>query len=108
MEFLNDFFGIVVYSIESNGCLNGLWTNIDKGGEIFNEIAKKKDPKEEGISGDYLCTYIDCTFENLELSISWDDDKEYYIFKWELKDKLKFKGKGFQIGRQLIVTYLNN
>lgn len=32
--------GIVVYSIESNGCLNGVYSNTGLTGEVYNEIAR--------------------------------------------------------------------
>ena len=51
----NKFWGVVVYEIVDDKCLNGLWTNNDpqKGGVLMNEIARKIDKKVEEIICDY-------------------------------------------------------
>jgi len=67
---INAFNGIVLYDIELNGCLNGVYTNMEApAGVIYNEIARKRvDPKktenevggvELEIEGIYDCQYFD-------------------------------------------------
>ena len=106
------FFGIVVYSICEDGCLNGLWTNIgdektsDKRGQIWNEIAKKNDDTL-GLAGKYTDTYIgDSNDPHIgTLEIKQPDETNYYELDWLDSDKKIFKGKGFKFDKQLIVSY---
>ncbi len=53
--------GIVLYNIELDGCLNGVYTNDACDGEIFNEIAmmRTKKPDSDDLCGVYLCTYFE-------------------------------------------------
>lgn len=56
--------GIVLYDIELNGCLNGVYTNehhlVD--GAIYNEVCRKKKKENKidwPIVGVYHCFYFD-------------------------------------------------
>ena len=61
--------GIVLYDIEMDGCLNGVYTNENHAtaGVIFNEIARKKgsslkesdSAKDWDIEGEYDCMWFD-------------------------------------------------
>jgi len=108
MEYLKDFFGIVVFSIEDDGCLNGLWTNIANESKIMNEIAKKK-KKESGITGEYNVTYIEVDEKiykgSLKIDFVNDEENTFYLLKWKFNDGVEFFGKGFKIGKQLVVSY---
>jgi hypothetical protein len=108
MENLNNFFGVVVYSIADDGCLNGLWTNIANDGKIMNEIAKKSDTKIS-LDGEYNVTYIEVDKQSyngiLKIDLIKDTENTYYQLNWIFTDKTKFLGKGFKIGKQLIVSY---
>jgi len=107
MENLKDFFGIVVYSIEKDGCLNGLWTNTANKGEILNEIAKKNDGNYNCIDGNYIVTYIEhCNREVFsgKLKIIHNSDNSYRL-EWEIDGVIKFLGEGFIIGNRLVVSY---
>ncbi len=97
----DDFWGMVVYDIHENGCLNGLWTNNSNEGVVRNEIAVKT-PKGDGIDGNYNVTWIEIdgeVSEKVELEIK----KENGVYKLEWKGE--FKGKGFLINKKLVITY---
>jgi hypothetical protein len=120
MTDLKDFFGIVVYTIEDYGCLNGLWSNIELNGETMNEIAKykgtiKKEEKSYFHEGEYNVTYIenDKKIYNGTLTINRNEFKQenYYSLFWQFEDYFNkenfyFKGKGFIIGKQLIASFV--
>lgn len=107
---MKDFFGIVIYSIEDDGCLNGLWTTIANNGEISNEIAKKKNGENTCLTGDYIVTFIEhdnpLLISQGSLLIKSGRNKLYEL-EWTIDNKTnKFFGKGFIIGKQLIVSYV--
>jgi hypothetical protein len=101
--------GIVLYNIELNNCLNGVHTNDDAKGEIFNEIAKPK-TKIDGndISGLYYCAY----FENnnnkvVECELKIEVKQGIYEFTWSTpKDGDYHKGIGYKMNKtQIAVSY---
>jgi len=52
--------GIILYNIELDGCLSGVYSNEDAYGEIFNEIARKNTyTSDDEICGIYNCLYFD-------------------------------------------------
>ncbi len=102
MEKSNDeFFGIIVYSIEPDGCLNGLWTNIANYGIIRNEIAQKENIINEinknEIEGEYIVTYIEddkkVYYGKLVIEKRQEKGKDFYYLKWVFNDKAEFEGK---------------
>lgn len=107
--------GIILYNIELNDCLNGVYTNDDPnlGGEIFNEIAKIKDKrgKENDITGLYDCFYFEFSLKGnvpvnaiLEVTL---EGKGKYKFLWTALDgKKQFVGIGYKMNdRQIAVNY---
>lgn len=110
--------GVVLYNIESNGCLNGVYTNDGVLGEIFNEIARLKtdgQSGEDGISGSYDCLYFDldnspCN-RSLIISVSPQNSarKLYtYRFEWFNEKVRSFIGTGYRMnGTQIVVHYTN-
>ena len=107
--------GIVLYTIESDGCLNGVYTNDDLHGEIFNEIARLKyndrvTPDE--ISGDYDCVYFDIgnTQKSCELIVDLihlDSEFLEYRFVWnDSNGRREFEGIGYRMNdKQIAVHY---
>lgn len=89
--------GIILYSIELDGCLNGVYTNEEARGEIFNEIAKaSKFPfNEDDLSGDYNCFYFEKNRRNnATLQIKRRGQHNIYDFIWEIGGEPAFKGLG--------------
>lgn len=113
MKKLNysDFHGIVLYDIGLDGCLNGVYTNNDINGLIYNEIARKRSPSKSGIEGDYVCSYVDNgnVLQDAILTISAINKTLHrtYKFQWtNPKGKLMFEGVGFIMnGKQIAVYY---
>ncbi len=108
-----DFFGIVLYDIEKNGCGNGVFTNTPNDGKIFNEIIQKIDRYNDStdcVVGDYRAMWFDV-----------NNGKEYncvlkvrlkagcnstYIFQWKKGSKTTFEGVGYKMNdRQIAVSY---
>lgn len=101
--------GIILYSIERNGCLNGLYTHEDLHGRIFNEIARKKNGKI-GIEGIYACAYFEVEEQDEAtlafLKISKRPNSRILDFVWASDGKEKFTGVGYQMSkRQISVNY---
>jgi len=102
--------GIVLYEIELNGCLNGVYTNDGCDGLIYNEIATKHSPFEnDDIAGTYDCSYFEDNNmrKDVELSITRKKKKaRIFDFKWSMKGRVLFEGIGFKMNnRQVAVTY---
>ena len=107
--------GIVLYNIELNGCLNGVFTNDALAGVIYNEIAKNRNGKSDGcICGTYDCFYFDAGNElrnDVELKISIPTGQNgIYSFVWsELPENGGqdiFAGIGYKMNhRQIAVHY---
>jgi hypothetical protein len=100
--------GIVLYTIEANGCLNGVFTNSHTGNTIYNEIAKRRDSKERYplIEGTYDCYYFDDDRQGHEAVLKIDPLIAGYEFTWEVDGKPWFKGTGYRMNQhQLAVSY---
>lgn len=108
------FEGVVVYTIEKNGCLNGVYANDENPlpNHVYNEIAKRTTDinKEYPLAGTYLCSWIEWSNKgdiivNGVLTINWQGN--YYDVVWrDNKNNRLFVGKGFQTGDyQLTVRY---
>lgn len=108
--------GVILYDIELNGCLNGVYTNNYLHSEIFTETARvKKDTKvgSDGVSGEYDCFYFDVdNSKNIcELIISESAHPNIigtfeYSFVWKYEGAVIFRGVGYQMNeRQIVVRY---
>ena len=111
----NDFLGIVLYDIELDNCLNGIYTNIPEGGVILNEICRKKHNPSiapiDTLIGDYKCIW----FSNKSILNEGTLEIEYlnnyskiYSLLWrdKVSNKIIFRGVGYKMnGKQLVVTY---
>jgi len=60
------------------------------------------------LKGDYVVTFIEegDSINSGSLKIDFVSVKKHtYELKWTIKNKNKFIGKGFKIGKQLVVSY---
>lgn len=107
--------GVALYTIELDGCLNGVYTNEGSDGVISNEILIPSDDfkKRKGdlILGNYIGRYFDNDLkksytEALEISLL-SGKNNTYIFIWRGKnDTPKFTGVGFKMNnKQIVVRY---
>lgn len=101
--------GIILYDIEMDGCLNGVFTNenANPAGTIYNEIAKRTDGKriEDGIEGNYVCSWVDLNNERVNglLNIT-EDPVGLFTFIWTSTHG-NFTGTGFQMNRRQIAVH---
>lgn len=109
----DNLVGLILYTIELDGCLNGVYTNNKADGLVSNEIAKRKDTytitDEDAISGNYDSVYIissnSISHVNLRIGIE-NGTKRTYLFDWIENGKSIFNGRGYKINdRQIIVHY---
>lgn len=115
MENLKE--GIILFQIEKNGCLNGVYTNKGQDGVIYNEIArhidapKIQDPsKELALEGKYDTVYFDNGNKHFQLYLEIDllpEKKGTYTFVWtDKKGKKIFEGIGYKMNEhQMVVHY---
>lgn len=111
--------GIVLYDIQMDGCLTGVYTNEPADGLIYNEIARKKkesitekdSPENWNIEGEYTCSWIDINNDREEclLRISRRNDNPR-IFNIEWLDgrtrNPRFSGIGYKMNsKQFVVRY---
>lgn len=103
--------GVVLYTIERDGCLNGLYTNEHAKGTISNEIAIHKDGTQakdwpEEITGEYTITYLENgknTIYHGYLNIQ-NVGYNIYRFEWHPGNGGHFKGTGYKMRDNLIVV----
>lgn len=108
-EVMDDFYGHVLYDIEKDGCLNGVFTNTGVNGRIFNEIARRRTGTDinDPLLGDYALMYIDegNTQYTGSLQIA-SDGAGGYLFSWfDSKGKQVFKGTGARMSDSNLVAY---
>lgn len=97
---------IILYSIELDGCLNGVYTHQIIGGEILNEICRKV-VNDKKLDGDYKCFWFDInnTPYQRDLRIMFKAPN-LYTFIWSVAGKPILEGKGYRMNeRQIAVSY---
>lgn len=104
--------GIILYNIEKDGCLNGVYTNEHKtvNGEIYNEISRIKKntkPGKDGISGIYDCFYFELqNFPfNAELEIKFKIGNVYEFIWRDLNGTPIHTGVGYKMNDKQIVAH---
>ncbi len=102
-------FGLVVYEIAGNGCLNGMWTNNFNSTTFMQEIARKTElTTGDNLIGEYSVTYIESNGEccNGILNITIPNSGRIYNLTWNIDGNIIFEGIGMNTGeRQLTVFY---
>lgn len=104
--------GLILYTIEKDGGLNGIYTN-EAGkapGEIFGEIAKKRksDNPSPGIQGIYDSVYFEHgnpNAEQCELEINCNSVPFTLSWKKHSSRKVIWQGYGYQMRQDLLVVH---
>lgn len=100
-----ELWGIVIYEIFEDGCLNGLWKNNKSGSETKNEIAKKIDSLNKDLIGNYNVAWMgteEVSNGTGTLEIKKNDDlNSTYNLTWNKE----FIGEGFKLNNKLIAVY---
>lgn len=112
---MNEFRGIVLYNIELNGNLNGVYTNNHPitNGRIFTETARLRDNTlvEQGTEVIvYDCFYFDVN-ESVECTLTFRITNRIIDAFWQLPNQTApiFTGQGFQMNeRQIAISYWFN
>lgn len=108
---MEDFRGIILYNIELNGNLNGVYTNNhkDKKGEILNEIAKLRTRTEtDSIVEIYDCVYFEDNSERISCTLTFTITNGIINAVWQPvdKDKPLYRGEGFKMNdHQIAIAY---
>jgi len=104
---MNEFRGIVLYNIELNGNLNGVYTNDHPitNNRIFTETARPRD-NETNV---YDCFYFDAADGRVNCTLTFTITNGIYDAEWELENGFIFRGRGFQMNdRQIAISYWFN
>jgi hypothetical protein len=100
--------GIVMYSIEGDGCLNGVFTNPGAFGRILNEVARRRGGPLATLEGDYDCFYFDSddSRNDCTLTISIDPTTRQFTLRWIGLDGVTwFEGRGFRMNDRTLVAH---
>jgi len=97
--------GVILYTIGSDGCLNGLYANKGAKGEVFNEVAKKITDMST-IEGKYECFYFE-EGAGVPCNLLIDRNSDgYFEMIWSIGTKPIFKGVGYLMNStQIVVNY---
>ncbi|HEY8970998.1 MAG TPA: hypothetical protein VIM64_17955 [Puia sp.] len=101
-------WGVVLYDILGDGCLNGVWTNNHtEGKKTMNEIARKKrSPEKDPIAGEYYVSWIEEKGGPVTGTLRIESRITHYSLEWVVSGKSSFKGVGILVGEdRLAVTY---
>lgn len=102
--------GLILYNIERDGCLNGVYTNENSKGVMSNEILQKFEGEANAVTGKYGSSYFEQGQRGAKpatLTISCQKTG-IYSFSWaDEKGKEVFRGIGYQMNdRQIAVRYV--
>ena len=103
--------GIVLYNIELDGCLNGVFINEHSNGRIWNELLKKLDDTkaDNSIEGTYTAIWIDEEQTNgvdtAIVEVVYRDNA--FDFTWKhIIGGTRWKGIGYKMNHnQIVVNY---
>lgn len=103
--------GLVLYTIDADGCLNGLYTNENAKGMLISESLKKTSGDNMKIEGDYALHYYDHENASYVGKVKIDVCDNVYDLEWTVEGDVKprFKGVGYRMSAtQLAVVYWSN
>jgi hypothetical protein len=101
-------WGMIIYEILGDGCLNGVWTNTHtESKKLMNEIARKKRSDEKDpIAGEYYMSWIEEKGGPVTGTLKIASKITHYSFEWIVSGKSSFMGIGILVGEcRLAVTY---
>ena len=104
----NGFEGIIVYTIHKDGCMNGrYYATGNPKGEVYNEIARKRDGKPQNLVGDYVCNWIESGNTQVvgTLKIQPRNKQGVYEVTWQEKGKDIFIGTGFLLDHNMFAVH---
>ena len=96
-------FGIILYNIELDGNLTGVYTNDFENGIILTEIAKFKSKTIDTTTYNVVYFNKDNSSSNATLEMKLTNGT--YTCEWIEDNKVKFTGKGFKMNDRQIAIY---
>ena len=107
---MDELKGIVLYDIERDGCLNGVYTNnLTPNAEIYTETAKRKSrvDNKNTIVEVYDCFYFDAESERVNCTLTFEIINGIINAEWRLlNNDIIFTGQGFLMNdRQIAISY---
>ena len=101
--------GLILYTIERDGCLTAVYTNEHLGSPIYNEIARKKDGKPDIIEGEYDSAYFESQNSIVSQCVLKIERKNQYRFefKWYKQGSTTpiFQGYGYLLKHDMIAVH---
>jgi len=102
--------GMILYTIEKDGCLNGIYTNEHPAaaGSILNEITKKSDTKPDDLEGTYLSAYFESDNGKVtECKLAIDCKSIPYRFVWYKNNPNNpiWEGYGYKMRENLLAVH---
>ena len=100
-------FGLEIFSIIRDGYLNGIYTY---NGQLYNEIASKKDSEKKEICGKYSSVYyeenqIKITGKLIIKQLNKNENDNEFSFEWIGNKKRHYFGYGNAINSSQIVVF---
>ncbi|WP_162127943.1 hypothetical protein [Flavobacterium phycosphaerae] len=108
---MEEFRGLVLYNLELDGNLNGVYTNNhpDLRGQIFTETARLRDDTiivDETQIRVYDCFYFDAVDGSINCTLTFNITNRIITATWTLNGRVIFTGEGFQMNdRQIAISY---
>lgn len=100
--------GIVLYSIELNENLNGVFCNDHNKGTVFTETCRRNKTKDDTTKGEcYDCFYFDINGAEQRCSLFLNNNNGTIGAIWENnRGRTLFSGIGFRMNeRQIAISY---
>jgi hypothetical protein len=104
----SQLWGMIIYELMGDGCMNGLWTNIHtESKKVMNEIARKKTVGDASdLTGEYYVSWIEAKGGPVSGTLKIESRITHYYLEWIVSGKVSFKGVGLQVAeKRLLVTY---
>jgi len=110
---MDEFRGIILYTIELDGNLNGVYTNNhpQTRGQIFTETARLNNHTFDENGTEiivYDSVYFDPVDNRVDCSLTFRISNRIYEATWVLENGFVFTGQGFRMNdRQIAIIYWN-
>jgi hypothetical protein len=104
---MEELQGLILYTWEMDGCLNGVYTNNRSEGVIFNEIARKIErTNPEILDGNYHSSYFENNGQATLATLNIETIEGTIHFIWQVDGRRVFEGFGYLMNpRQISVYY---
>lgn len=108
---MDEFNGIILYNIQLDGNISGVYTNMPAGGRIYLEILTRMPPVNRIANVDIVGTYQSMYFQGTEricdavCKITRRDNSDIFTFIWTRGNNPIFEGIGYIMNQTQIVVH---